>query len=626
MTRHHETAAAAAEAIIGETGGRIVLAMPLGLGKANLLANALVARAMADPSISLTILTALTLEKPGFGSDLERRFMGPVIDRLFGGYPDPAWVKPLRAGTLPGNIRIHEFFFLAGKWLNVPAAQQNYISANYTHAVDAILARRPNVIAQSMARRETPQGPVLSAGCNPDVLADFLKARASGRLNALLVGEVNANMPFMGGDAQFDESEADHLLLGADWPLFAPPREPVSLADHAIGLNIARLIPDGGTLQIGIGSIGDAVAASLILRHRAPAVFGRALDAISGPEREDDRVERHDAPFEEGLFGASEMFVPAFLDLIDAGILRREVDGAVLQAGFFLGPSDFYRRLREMSEAERARIAMKPVSYVNELYGEEEEKRRARKKARFVNSAMMATLLGAIVSDALEDGRVVSGVGGQYNFVAQAFALEGARAVLALHATRGSGDACTSNIRWNYGHTTIPRHLRDIVVTEYGVADLRGRSDAEVIAAMLAITDSRFQDALLEQAKRAGKIAADYTIPARFRNNTPERLAAALGPLADQGHLPAFPFGSDFTPIEQRLIPALARLRAAAASRRATLALAAAGITGTPDPAETACLERMRLAAPASLKERLTALFLRGALRTSTPLPGTTAR
>ena len=63
---------------------------------------------------------------------------------------------------------------------------------------------------------------------------------------------------------------------------------------------------------------------------------------------------------------------------------------------------------------------------MNELYGDEEVKRRARVKARFINSGMMATLLGAIISDALDDGRVVSGVGGQYNFVSQAFALNDA--------------------------------------------------------------------------------------------------------------------------------------------------------------------------------------------------------
>src|SRR6185369_7765341 len=102
-------------------------------------------------------------------------------------------------------------------------------------------------------------------------------------------------------------------------------------------------------------------------------------------------------------------------------------------------------------------------------------KRRARVKARFINNAMMATLLGAVVSDALEDGRVVSGVGGQYNFIAQGFALEDARSLIVLRSTRSASGKTSSNIRWNYGHTTIPRHLRDIVITEYGVADLRGK-------------------------------------------------------------------------------------------------------------------------------------------------------
>ena len=75
---------------------------------------------------------------------------------------------------------------------------------------------------------------------------------------------------------------------------------------------------------------------------------------------------------------------------------------------------------------------MMPVSFTNELYGDEETKRRARVDARFVNNAMMATLMGAAISDGLESGQVVSGVGGQYNFVAQAFALEGARSILAI--------------------------------------------------------------------------------------------------------------------------------------------------------------------------------------------------
>src|SRR4029077_6278463 len=129
---------------------------------------------------------------------------------------------------------------------------------------------------------------------------------------------------------------------------------------------------------------------------------------------------------------------------------------------FFLGPRSFYRRLREMAPEKIARIRMMPVSFTNELYGDEDAKRRDRVAACFVNNAMMATLLGAAISDGLENGQVVSGVGGQYNFVAQAFALQGARSILALKATRLAGTKAQSNIRWNCGHETIPRHLRDV--------------------------------------------------------------------------------------------------------------------------------------------------------------------
>jgi len=97
---------------------------------------------------------------------------------------------------------------------------------------------------------------------------------------------------------------------------------------------------------------------------------------------------------------------------------------------------------------------------------------------------MMLTLLGAAVSDALADGRVVSGVGGQYNFVSMAHALPCARPSCACVPLARARRQDTSNIVWNYAHTTIPRHLRDIVITEYGIADLRGRTDSEVIAAL----------------------------------------------------------------------------------------------------------------------------------------------
>jgi acyl-CoA hydrolase len=595
-----------ADEIIARVGKNIVLALPLGLGKANHVANALFARAAADPSIDLRIFTALTLEKPRPKGDLERRFVAPLAERLFAGYPELAYAVALHERRLPGNVKVDEFFFAAGTRLGIAAAQQSYISANYTHALRSVLDRGVNVVAQLVARRGTR----VSLSCNPDLTLDLLACRARKGCDFLFVGQVNSELPFMPDDVALGEFDLMLDSPATDFPLFAPPHEPIGLAEHAIGLHVARTVADGGTLQLGIGLLADAVTHALILRHRHNAEF---RDLVARLDPSDLAALRESAPFAAGLYGVSEMFVEGFLHLLRAGVLKREVDGALLHAAFFLGSRAFYRALREMPDAELAKLRMGPVSFVNELYGDEAAKRRARVKARFVNNAMMATLLGAVISDALENGQVVSGVGGQYNFVAQGFALADARSIIVLRATRTAKRRTTSTILWNYGHTTIPRHLRDVVVTEYGIADLRGKTDRDVIAAMLAIADSRFQDELLRRAKDAGKIEKSFELPAACRDNTPERIARALGPAREQGLLPPFPFGSDFTATEERLIPALELLRAAPPIRLAGL-LARGLLASAPAKDVHDCLARMGLAHPSGVLERIEAALLHAAL------------
>jgi acyl-CoA hydrolase len=580
-----------ADAIIERVGKTIVLAMPLGLGKANHVANALFARAAADPSIRLRIFTALTLEKPHPSAELERRFIGPIAERCFGGYPDLAYAVALRKG-LPPNVEVDEFFFQAGSRLNIPAAQQSYISANYTHALGAVLQRGVNVVGQLVAKRVRGGATSYSLSCNPDITLDLLAKRKSKEADFIFVGQVNSELPFMPGEGDLEADAFDLILDGpqTDFPLFAPPREPVDLAEYAAGLRVAGIVADGGTLQLGIGALGDAVAQSLVLRHKNNAGFRDLLNRLDFIATAPSGM-IEEKPFEVGLYGASEMFVEGFLDLFHAGILRREVEGALLHAAFFVGSRAFYRALREMPEVELEKFRMTAVTYVNEIYGDEAAKRRARVKARFVNGAMMATLLGAIISDGLEDGQVVSGVGGQYNFIAQGFALQDARSIIMVRATRAANGRASSNIRWQYGHTTIPRHLRDIVVTEYGIADLRGKTDRDVIAALLAVADSRFQDELLERA---------------------------LGSARADGLVAPFPFETDFTPIEQRLLPALQVLNSASASPLRLGKILARGLSGRMDSAEIGdCLARMGLDRPSGPAEYVYAALLRGALRAS---------
>jgi hypothetical protein len=189
--------------------------------------------------------------------------------------------------------------------------------------------------------------------------------------------------------------------------------------------------------------------------------------------------------------------------------------------------------------------------------------------------------------------------------------------VLTLEATRQAKGKVESNIRWRYGHETIPRHLRDVFVTEYGVADVRGKSDASVIAAMLAVTDSRFQDELARAAKDAGKLAKGFEIPRAYRENSPQRIAAALKPAREAGLLPDFPFGTDFNDVELRLIPALEILQTAQHEPLHLTRLAARGWTRTPDTADNECLARLGLDHPKSFEERMYRVLVSAALEES---------
>ena len=603
--------------VIERVGRRLVVGLPLGLGKPNRLVNALYARACRDPELQLEIVTALSLDLPESSHWLARRLMDPAVKRLFGeDYPRLDYVRDQRAGRVPGNIQITEFYFQSGAGLGHPLMQRHYVSSNYTHVARDLMDRGINLLLQLVAG---PEDGRYSLSCNPDVTLDVTRRlRSEADWPWMAIGQVHPDLPFMHGDAVV-ERDFFHQIIDDDprQPLFAVPRARVSLQDHAVGLHASRLQADGGTLQIGIGSLSDALVNAMILRHRDNASYRELVDGLDAPTGSME----HLGAFEEGIYGASEMFMDGFMHLYRAGILSREVfddlelqqrvnagedvgpagQGVLMDGGFFLGSGDFYRFLRELDEAERPKFRMHGVGRINQLYGGSEALEVAqRRHACFINTCMMVTATGAAVSDGLADHQVVSGVGGQYNFVAMAHAMDDGRSVLMLRATRtGSDGKTSSNIVWEYPHTTIPRHLRDLVVTEYGIAELRGKTDEECIQAMVGIMDARFQDELVEQAKKAGKLDPDWTVPARARQNTPDRLERAFAEFRSM--FPEYPFGCDFTKVEQRLIPALERLKRLSKDK---LALARAALEGRPReyPDE---LQRLGLAAPSSLKERL---------------------
>lgn len=691
--------------VIAYVGKDITFAMPLALGKPMRFVNELYRRAKEDPSINLKIITALPLEKPKGGSELEKRLIKTLVDRLFSGVPDLDYMLDYREGKLPPNVESYEFFSKAGTYLDDPVAQQNHIASNYTHVVRDAFDFGINVFGDMLGYREMNGKTMYSMGCNTDIVVEGLKEaairRATGAKYAI-IGEANKNMPFMYGDAVVEASTYDIILQGPDfdYELFGAPKDPVSPADHMIGINTSVLIRDGGTLQVGIGALGDAIVAGLIMRNNHNEVYQEILQKAGIIKRYKSLIDKwgETGVFEKGLYGSSEMFVDAFMQLYKAKILKRQVfdnipimklinsgyldadripddiidrliemeavntklnqkdfnflteygilkddlifqndyiidgeaacstdlgdaqnrmmirnllgkalkNGKVILGAFFVGPRSFYKELNEMPEEERQLFGMSGVEKVNQLYDDEELRALQRKDGRFVNTGMIATLLGNIVSDQLENGQVISGVGGQYNFVSMGHALPDGRVILLIKSTKGVGKTLRSNILFSYGHCTIPKHMRDIIVTEYGIADVRGKPEKQVIAEILKITDSRFQDKLLEQAKKAGKIPMDYEIPAEYKNNTPEKIKALLSPYQAKGYFQAFPFGTDLNKDDIELAGSLKVLKAHSVGFPGKIyrGLLMELFRSVPQTAYHH-LERLQLLKPSSFREKL---------------------
>ncbi len=705
ITQYYSDVEKCVDDIIAKVGKKIVLAAPLALAKPNHLLNAMYRRAKFDPSLHFTLITAVSLEKPTWSSELEKRFMQPLVERIWEDFPDLDYVIDMRKGKIPSNFILMEFFNKAAGWISNAHACQHYLGSNYTHAVRDAVINDCNVVAQLVAAKEIDGRMFFSMGSNPDTHLDgariLRELEAKGKKIAV-IAQVHPDMPFMYGDAVVKPDFYDMVIDNPDYrfKLFGAPKEPVNSVDWMIGMHASTLVKDAGTIQVGIGSLGDAIVAGIEMRHKQNDTyksflnssgiyknFKELIDSVGGIE-----------PFKKGLLGSSEMLVDSLIELFKGDIIKRKVyedvrlqrvindndfgetqveeifkeiirrklvhtrikrsefeffqrfgifkpeltydngfavlngksysldmsaaenvdavvsaclgsvlkNGIALYASFFIGPHSFYEELRNMDEDRLKLIDMRSVDYVNHLYGNEEIKRLQRKHGRFINAGLMATLSGAVVADGLEENRIISGPGGQYNFVSMAHELDDGRAVTMIRSYRGDGQKAVSNIVWQYGHTTIPRHLRDIVVTEYGIADIRGRADSEVMKRLICIADSRFQEDLVYKAKKAGKIEADWLIPQRFRNNLPENLEAKLSAYRSQGCFPAFPFGTALTQEEITLGKALRAFKELASQNKFAImpGLISKSIGGVPEKA-IPYLERMGLDNPSTVQERM---------------------
>jgi 4-hydroxybutyrate CoA-transferase len=287
-------------------------------------------------------------------------------------------------------------------------------------------------------------------------------ALAATRAATTVVAQLNPSMPRTLGDSFVHVDEID-LAVEVDQPPYEHHDPEIGEVERRIGENVAELVPNGGTLQMGIGSIPSAVG--LALRdHRNLGIH-------------------------------TEMFTDAVLDLVEAGAVTgsmKEINREKIVTAFLMGTGRLYRFVDD-----NPMIEMRPVSYTNDTT----VIRRFRRMVA-VNSAIAIDLTGQVSADSIGT-RFYSGVGGQMDFMRGAALSPEGRAIIALPSTAAGGtiSRIAPVLAEGAGVVTSRAHVRT-VVTEYGIAELFGRSVRERATALIAIAHPSFRDELTHEARR----------------------------------------------------------------------------------------------------------------------------
>ncbi|BBF68918.1 acetyl-CoA hydrolase/transferase family protein [Sphingomonas bisphenolicum] len=288
-------------------------------------------------------------------------------------------------------------------------------------------------------------------------------ALAVARSGTRLVVEVNPAMPYVHGDCLIHVSDVA-ALVEHHVPLCQTPSLPRNATDDAIGAIIAAMVEDGACLQMGIGAVPDAVCAAL-MSHRRLGIH-------------------------------TELLSPGLVSLIQAGVVDNSAKS--LHPGksvftFAMGDQPLYDFLHD-----NPTLDARPVEYVNAPHV------IAQNDAMLsVNATLQLDLSGACNSEFV-NGRQYSGTGGQLDFVRGAYASKGGRSIIACHATAAKG-TISRIVPWLDGPVTTPRTDTHIIVTEFGSADMKGKSLADRARALIAIAHPAFRDDL-ERAARERRI------------------------------------------------------------------------------------------------------------------------
>jgi len=279
----------------------------------------------------------------------------------------------------------------------------------------------------------------------------------------IIVAEVNENMPRCLGDSFIHVSRLDYIVP-VDYPLMELPMTEGQLSDvHAkIGEYIADLIPDGATMQLGIGAIPDAVLNFLY-------------------DKKDLGVH-------------TELFSDSVIDLVEAGVLtnaRKTLHPGKITAGFMIGTHRLYEWAHDNPLVELHRS-----EYINDPFVIAQNERQVA-----LNSAIEIDLTGQVCADSIGP-KLYSGVGGQLDFIYGASRSKGGLPIIALPATvkGGTMSRIVPMLKQGAGVVTTRNHVH-YVVTEYGVADLYGRTIRQRAQALIGIAAPQFRDELTRAAK-----------------------------------------------------------------------------------------------------------------------------
>ncbi|RYF68389.1 MAG: acetyl-CoA hydrolase, partial [Comamonadaceae bacterium] len=194
----------AVTALLARIDGPLRIGAPLGLGKPHRLLNTLYARMEATPSRPLSLYTALSLDPPRGRSLLEKRFLEPFVERLYGrDFPRLAYVAAQKRDAVPAHVEVEEFYLQSGALLGSTQAQRCYSSLNYTHVARALADRGVNCIVQKVATNA--DGSRLSLSSNTDLTFDAVDAIvARGLPRPVLVAEIDPLLPWLDGVAAVD--------------------------------------------------------------------------------------------------------------------------------------------------------------------------------------------------------------------------------------------------------------------------------------------------------------------------------------------------------------------------------------------------------------------------------------